>query len=111
MAIGEETRGRVAREMAGAEAVEIKATIPESQIDLAMELYKLSPDENERYIYFFDTPELELFETGIIARASASSDASTTVRSSSGRSSPSQCRRLGGSTAGSSLRPTPVIKA
>ena len=69
MAIGEETRGRVAREMAGAEAVEIKATIPESQIDLAMELYKLSPDENERYIYFFDTPELELFETGIIARA------------------------------------------
>ena len=28
-----------------------------------------------RYIYFFDTPELELFETGIIARAGASSDA------------------------------------
>ena len=26
-------------------------------------------DDNERYIYFFDTPELELFEQGVIARA------------------------------------------
>ena len=26
-------------------------------------------DDNERFIYFFDTPELELFESGIIARA------------------------------------------
>ena len=32
-------------------------------------MYGLELGENERYIYFFDTPELELFETGIIARA------------------------------------------
>ncbi len=55
--------------MAGAESVEIKATIPESQVDLVLKNYGLNLDENERYIYFFDTPELELFEMGIIARA------------------------------------------
>jgi hypothetical protein len=55
--------------MAGAEGVEIKATIPQHQIDPALEMYGLKLDENERYIYFFDTPKLELFETGIIARA------------------------------------------
>ena len=26
-------------------------------------------DDNERYIYFFDTPDLELLEQGVIARA------------------------------------------
>ena len=55
--------------MAGAEGVEIKATIPEKQIDAALKLYKLKLDDNERFIYFFDTPDLELFESGIIARA------------------------------------------
>ena len=69
MANGEETRGQVARTMAGADGVEIKAMIPEKQIDIALELYKLVLDDNERFIYFFDTPDLELFETGIIARA------------------------------------------
>jgi hypothetical protein len=55
--------------MSGAEGVEIKAEIPEKQVDLAMRIYGLAPDRNERFIYFFDTPELELFETGVIARA------------------------------------------
>ena len=69
MANGEEIRGQVARAMAGAEGVEIKAIIPDKQIDAALELYKLKLDDNERYVYFFDTPELELFASGIIARA------------------------------------------
>jgi hypothetical protein len=34
-----------------------------------LDAYGLELDENERYIYFFDTPDLELFEQGIIARA------------------------------------------
>jgi hypothetical protein len=55
--------------MAGAETVEIKATIPQKQIDVAREMYGLDLDDNERYVYFFDTPLLELFETGVIARA------------------------------------------
>jgi hypothetical protein len=69
MANGEETRGQVARTMAGAQGVEIKATIPDKQIDVALKLYKLELDEKERFIYFFDTPDLELFASGIIARA------------------------------------------
>jgi hypothetical protein len=55
--------------MAGAEGVEIKATIPHRQVDAALELYHLALDSNQRFIYFFDTPDLELFEAGIIARA------------------------------------------
>jgi len=69
MASGVEMRGRVAKTMAGADRVEIKATIPQKQIKLALKTYNLDLDDSERYIYFFDTPDLELFETGVIARA------------------------------------------
>jgi hypothetical protein len=69
MASGVESRGQVAKIMAGAEGVEIKATIPQQQIELALQAYGLQLDDNERYIYFFDTPDLELFEQGVIARA------------------------------------------
>jgi hypothetical protein len=55
--------------MAGAAGVEIKATIHQKQIEAVLSGYGLSRDDNERYIYFFDTPDLEAFETGIIARA------------------------------------------
>lgn len=35
-----------------------------------MQIYGLELDnDNERYVYFFDTPDLELFEQGVIARA------------------------------------------
>jgi hypothetical protein len=70
MATGAETRGQVERIMAGAEGVEIKATIPQQQIEIALRSYGLNLDNNcERYIYFFDTPDLELFAQGVIARA------------------------------------------
>jgi hypothetical protein len=69
MATVAETRGQVARTMAGVEAVEIKATIPDQQVQAALDFYGLKLDDNERYIYFFDTPELELFASGVIARA------------------------------------------
>ena len=64
MSNGEETRGQVARSMAGTEAVEIKATIHQTQIEALLVGYGLSKDQGERYVYFFDTPDLELFETG-----------------------------------------------
>jgi hypothetical protein len=69
MASGAETRGQVAKAMSGADSVEIKATVPDRQVEPALQLYGLKLDENERYIYFFDTPALGLFEQGIIARA------------------------------------------
>jgi hypothetical protein len=65
----EEIRGQVARTMAGAGGVEIKATIPSRQIDTALKLYNLELDGNERFIYFFDSPRLDAFEQGVIARA------------------------------------------
>jgi hypothetical protein len=56
--------------MTGADAIEIKATIPDHQIQVALKRYGLTPNnDEERYIYFFDTPTLELHEAGIILRA------------------------------------------
>jgi hypothetical protein len=54
----------------GTDAIEVKATIPDHQIKAALERYGLTPNnDEERYIYFFDTPALELQEAGIIVRA------------------------------------------
>lgn len=67
---GTATRGQVAAVMAGAEAIEIKATITEHQVELAVSRFARSrADEEERIIYFFDTPKLDLLAAGIIARA------------------------------------------
>src|SRR4029079_5152014 len=67
---GAATRGKVAKAMAGAEAIEIKATIPNHQVRRALARFGLTADnDQERYIYFFDTPKLELLGAGIIARA------------------------------------------
>jgi hypothetical protein len=67
---GAKTKGRYARLLAGTEAIEIKATIPQSQVQSALRRYGLTErNDDERYIYFFDTPDLKLLESGIIARA------------------------------------------
>ncbi len=67
---GAKTRGKVAQTVSGAEAIEIKATIPDYQVEAALARYGLTVDnDEERYIYFFDTPALDLLRAGIIARA------------------------------------------
>lgn len=67
---GAATRGKVAQAMAGADAIEIKATIPDRQIRLALKRYGLTENnDEERFVYFFDTPALDLLDAGIIARA------------------------------------------
>ena len=67
---GAATRGKVADAVAGAEAIEIKATIPDHQVDSALTRLGLSAKNDEqRYIYFFDTPNLALLGAGIVARA------------------------------------------
>ncbi|WP_139557842.1 CYTH domain-containing protein [Methylotetracoccus oryzae] len=64
------TAGQVASMVSGVEAIEIKATVAEHQIDAALAHYRLTVDnDEERYIYFFDTPGLTLLKDGIIARA------------------------------------------
>ena len=53
--------GRYARLLEGAEAIEIKATIPQKQVRTAMARYGLTrKNDEQRYIYFFDTPRLDL---------------------------------------------------
>lgn len=67
---GATTRDRIARMVSGAGGIEIKATIPEFQIDKALARFNLTPDNNqERLIFFFDTPALDLLKGGIVARA------------------------------------------
>ena len=67
---GAATRGTVASQVAGAEAIEIKATIPDHQIESALKRFGLTRrNDEERFIYFFDTPELGLLQAGIILRA------------------------------------------
>lgn len=67
---GKATKGKVARAVAGAEQIEIKATVPNHQIVPALRRFGLtSSNDEERYIYFFDTPGLDLLKAGIITRA------------------------------------------
>lgn len=67
---GAATRGQVGRQVAGVDAIEVKATVADGQIDFALERYGLTVDNDEqRFIYFFDTPEQELLASGVIVRA------------------------------------------
>jgi hypothetical protein len=67
---GKATQGKVAKAVAGAEAIEIKATVPDHQVRAALARFGLTADnDEERHIYFFDTPGLALLAGGIIARA------------------------------------------
>jgi hypothetical protein len=67
---GAATKGKVAKTVAGADDVELKATIPHKQIHWGLRRYNLTTDnDEERHIYFFDTPGLELFHSGVVLRA------------------------------------------
>jgi len=67
---GKATEGQVAKAVAGAEAIEIKATVPDHQVSAALARFGLTTNnDEERQIYFFDTPALALLAGGIIARA------------------------------------------
>jgi hypothetical protein len=67
---GAATKDQIGQLVAGVDAIEVKATIPDHQIEASLHRYQLTVDnDEERYIYFFDTPALDLFQVGIIARA------------------------------------------
>src|SRR5215470_7861193 len=67
---GAATRGKVAAMISGANSIEIKATIPESQVDSTLARFGLNiANDQERYIYFYDTADLDLNKAGIITRA------------------------------------------
>jgi hypothetical protein len=67
---GAATQGRAAALVAGSDFVEIKATIPPAQVAHAMQRFDLhTGNDEERFIYFFDTPDLALLGQGVVARA------------------------------------------
>ncbi len=67
---GAATRGKVAKQVAGSDDIELKATVPHKQIHWSLQRYNLTTsNDEERFIYFFDTPELDLFHAGVVLRA------------------------------------------
>ena len=63
-------QGKITEMVCSVEAVEIKATILDEHIERTLARFNLTVDnDEERYIYFFDTPALDLLKAGIIARA------------------------------------------
>ncbi len=63
-------QGKITKMVFGADTIEIKATIPDAQIEHTLARFSLTLDnDEERFIYFFDTPTLDLLKAGIIARA------------------------------------------
>ncbi len=57
---------------------EVKLLIRENQIDRALEsLGARKRDAHDRWIYFFDTPRISLFQKGLILRGRTSNDEST----------------------------------
>ncbi len=64
------TSGAMGRQVVGAGSVEIKATIEAKNLKAALKLFGLkNSDAEERIVYFFDTPKLDLFRSGVIVRA------------------------------------------
>jgi hypothetical protein len=56
--------------IADAGSVELKLTIPESDQRSAVQALDMDPLEAElRQVYFFDTPDLSLFQQGVVVRA------------------------------------------
>jgi hypothetical protein len=68
--LSDEEFQRLAALIGDADSVELKLTIPESDQRSAVEALDMDPlDAELRQVYFFDTPELSLFEKGVVVRA------------------------------------------
>ena len=68
---GVKARGGVAGAVASAEGIETRATIPEHQVEHALQRFGLHSDnDQESFIYFFDIP----FVTSFLAEAGAERD-------------------------------------
>ncbi len=104
-------QGKITNMLLGAEAIEIKATIADAQIDNALTRLNLTVDnDEERYIYFFDTPGLDLLAAGIIARArrTVGDEHDSTIKFRP--VVPEEVAKTGENTAASKSRPMPAKK-
>ena len=65
----EEERQAFESKIKGAHKVEIKITVPDEDEQRAYEALEIARrDAARRQIYFFDTPELSLYEAGVVPR-------------------------------------------
>ena len=68
--LSDEQLGELLGLMEGADSVELKLTVPESDHPAAVGVLGLDPLEAQiRQAYFFDTPDLALSKAGVVARA------------------------------------------
>lgn len=98
--------GPFSSQVTGADTIEVKMTVANAQIRDALRKFDLRVDEEEkRYVYFFDTPERDLLEAEIIARARRIvGDRGTTQQSNFGRSIPVPFPGAGENSRASRLR-------
>ena len=69
-ALSDEQLGELLGLIEGADTVELKLTVPESDHHAAVGVLGLDPlDAQIRQVYFFDTPDLSLYKAGVVARA------------------------------------------
>jgi hypothetical protein len=67
-------QGQFAKLTAGAEKIEIKATVPNAQIAVSLRRYRLTRNNDQpRLIYFLDTPERSMRESGVMVRCRSTS--------------------------------------
>jgi len=68
--LSDEEFERLARLIKGADSVELKLTVPESDQRSAVQALDMDPLQGRlRQVYFFDTPDLALYGQGLVARA------------------------------------------
>jgi hypothetical protein len=68
--IPDEELGKLLDLVDGADSVELKLTVPEADQRSAVEALGMDPLEAQlRQVFFFDTPDLALYEKGVVARA------------------------------------------
>jgi len=105
--LSDEQLKEVMRLIKGANSVELKLTVPASAHRATVQGLPLDPVEAQpRQIYFFDTPDLQLFRAGVVVRAHVSRAAGATRSSSCDRSSLTRSRRISRTTRHSTSRST-----
>lgn len=70
LSLSDEKQAELFRLIEGADSVELKLTIPDSDLRSAVSALHLDPlDAEIRQVFFFDTPDLALNKSGLVVRA------------------------------------------
>ncbi len=68
--LSDDDLARVAALIEGSDSVELKLTVPETEHSSTVAALEMDPLEAQiRQVFFFDTPDLTLYERGLVARA------------------------------------------